>query len=140
MDHVRDHHDVLLLVPSTFTSYAPRLREILAAAVQPPAANSVQRTHFALYFFSRFLAAPRFRRLVSGLGEFLTSPKPYRRKKKFFAIHEDKADIKGATTTYDGAATPHHYPRNRDTLKTHRVFRGSVRKTFLCAASRKFAP
>jgi len=81
MDHVRDHHDVLLLVPSTFTSYAPRLREIAAAAVQPLAANSVQRTHFALYFFSRFLAAPRFRRFVSGLGEFLTSPKPYRRKK-----------------------------------------------------------
>jgi len=86
------------------------LREITAAAVQPPAANSVQQTHFALYFFSRFLAAPRFRRFVSGLGEFLTSPKPYRRKKKFFAIHEDKADIKGATTTYDGAAKPHHCP------------------------------
>jgi hypothetical protein len=61
-------------------AYAPRLREIMAAAVQPPAANSVQRTRFALYFFWRSLAAPRFRRFISGLGEFLTSPKPYRRK------------------------------------------------------------
>jgi hypothetical protein len=33
---------------------------------------------FALFFFLRFLAAPRLRRFIPGLGELLTSPKPYR--------------------------------------------------------------
>jgi hypothetical protein len=43
----------------------------MAAAVQPPAANSVQPTHFALYFLLRFLAAPRFPPIRFRLGRVL---------------------------------------------------------------------